>query len=83
MTVTWRFRVVRFDDTCSFIRRPASVDPFIGSVNEAMAFANRGALRRGGNRAVVNQTEVSRTPGRVCLSVGIITKPPNAGVFAG
>jgi len=39
MVATWRFQVLRFDSTDSFIRRP--VGPFVGGIEEALAFANR------------------------------------------
>lgn len=38
MGITWRFRLVRDNDTSSFIRR---AEAFNGTVNEALQFANR------------------------------------------
>jgi hypothetical protein len=41
MTGTWRFRVVRDDCSATFIRRPESTGPFLGTIAEALQFAQR------------------------------------------
>src|SRR3954462_8335112 len=41
MIGTWRFRFVRDDCSATFIRRPESTGPVVGTIDEALMFAHR------------------------------------------